>query len=78
MTHTDGLRHFFGNGKDADGAGVKVAVVDTGVGPHNDLLVDGGENTVVGENPNAFADNGHQHGTHVAGIIAARGPPAPL
>ena len=77
LSYTDGLRHFYGNGKDTDGAGVKVAVVDTGVGPHNDLLVDGGENTVVGEDANDFADNGHHHGTHVAGIIAARGlPPA--
>ena len=75
LSYTDGLRHFFGNAKHADGAGVKVAVVDTGVGPHNDLVVDGGENTVVGENPNDFADSGHPHGTHVAGIIAARGLP---
>ena len=77
VNYKDGLRHFFGNGKDSDGAGVRVGVVDTGVGPHNDLQVDGGENTVVGENPKDFADNGHHHGTHVAGIIAAGGlPPA--
>lgn len=77
LNYIDGLRHFFGTGKDTDGAGVKVAVVDTGVGPHNDLQVDGGENTVVGENATDFGDNGHGHGTHVAGIIAARGlPPA--
>jgi subtilisin len=31
-------------------------------------------NTVVGENPSDFADNGDQHGTHVAGIVGARGP----
>src|SRR5262249_19413030 len=29
--------------------------------------------TVLGENPDEFGDNGEGHGTHVAGIIAARG-----
>lgn len=53
--------------------GVKVAVLDTGVGPHPDLVVSGGENTVLGGNPADYHDNGDQHGTHVAGIIAARG-----
>ncbi len=77
LSHVDGLRHFFGNANNAGGAGVKVAVVDTGVGPHDDLLVGGGENTVVGEDPSDFTNNGHPHGTHVAGIIGARGlPPA--
>lgn len=75
LTYVDGLRHFFKPGADLDGTGVKVAVVDTGIGPHCDLCVDGGENTVVGEDPSDFASNGHGHGTHVAGIIAARGLP---
>lgn len=35
----------------------------------------GGENTVTGENAGDFTDNGEGHGTHVAGIIAARGGP---
>ena len=52
-----------------------MGVVDTGVGPHPDLVVDGGENTVVGEDPKDFEDNGEGHGTHVGGIIAARGKP---
>lgn len=55
------------------GSGVKVGIVDTGVGPHPDVVVSGGENTVTGENPSDFADNGERHGTHVAGIVAARG-----
>jgi subtilisin len=72
---TDGLRHFYGNAPDGAGSGVMVGVVDTGIGPHSDLVVTGGANTVVGEDPNDFADNGEGHGTHVGGIIAARGKP---
>src|SRR5439155_1098494 len=44
-----------------------------GSGPHKDLSISGGQNTVVGEEPNDFSDNGEGHGTHVAGMIAARG-----
>ena len=54
---------------------MKVGVIDTGIAAHPDLVIDGGENTVVGEDPQDFGDNGHGHGTHVAGIIAARGAP---
>ncbi len=75
LDYTDGLRHYYGNGPDGAGAGVKVAVVDTGVDPHPDLVIDGGENTVTGEDPKDFGSNGVPHGTHVAGIIAARGTP---
>lgn len=75
LAHTDALRHFYGHAPAAAGQGVRVAVVDTGVAAHPDLLVDGGENTVTGEDPRAYGDNGSGlgHGTHVAGIIAARG-----
>lgn len=83
---TDSLRHFYGNAADTVGSGVTVGVVDTGVGPHPDLAVAGGLNTVgfndatgKTEPPTAFGDNGQMHGTHVAGIVAARGtPPAGL
>ncbi len=51
------------------GAGVKVAVIDTGIDPnHPDLTVAGGYNAVDKEAP--WADD-HFHGTHVAGSIAA-------
>lgn len=70
---TDELEQIYGAGQPGDGLGVKVAVLDTGVGPHPDLVVSGGENTVVNGNPALFQDNGDMHGTHVAGIIAARG-----
>ena len=79
LGYTDGLRHFYGNADLDVGKGVTVGVIDTGVSKHPDLVIAGGANTVPGENRNDFGDNGKAHGTHVAGIIAARGnPPAGL
>jgi subtilisin len=79
LGYTDGLRHFYGNADLTVGAGVTVGVIDTGVAKHPDLKIAGGANTVPGEDPKDFGDNGKSHGTHVAGIIAARGtPPAGL
>jgi subtilisin len=76
LAFTDALRYFHGNASDQAGDGVKVAVIDTGIDTkHPDLKVAGGANTVVGEKENDFGDNGLHHGTHVAGIIAARGKP---
>lgn len=75
LGYTDGLRYYYGNGPEGAGAKVKVAVIDTGVDPHPDLVIDGGASTVPGEDPNNYASNGEPHGTHVAGIIAARGTP---
>jgi subtilisin len=75
LAYTDGLRHFYPKAADAAGKGVTVGVIDTGVAPHPDLVVAGGANTVPGESPADFGDNGLGHGTHLAGIIAARGRP---
>jgi subtilisin len=75
LSFIDELRFFYGNSGMTDGNGVKVGVIDTGIGPHSDLRVSGGQNTVMGENPGDFGDNGEGHGTHVAGMIAARGKP---
>jgi subtilisin len=75
LVFTDGLRYFYGNAPDKAGAGITVGVIDTGVATHPDLVIAGGANTVPGEDPKNFGDNGHHHGTHVAGIIAARGAP---
>jgi len=54
------------------GAGVKVAILDTGVSPHADLpTIKDGYNALPGGVPELYSD-GHGHGTHIAGIIAAR------
>ncbi|OIJ13040.1 hypothetical protein BKP37_11005 [Anaerobacillus alkalilacustris] len=50
------------------GKGVKVAIIDSGVSPHEDLSIVGGASFVNYTN-NYFDDNGH--GTHVAGIVGA-------
>jgi subtilisin family serine protease len=75
LRYTDALRFFYGKSADTAGNGLTVGVIDTGVGPHSDLRVAGGENTVAGENSSDYHDNGEGHGTHVAGIIAACGKP---
>jgi hypothetical protein len=58
----DVLRKALTPGRPGDGAGVRIGVIDTGVGPHRDL-------------PQAIGDHDTSdgHGTHVAGIIGGRG-----
>lgn len=52
-----------------DGKKVKVAVIDSGIYPHDDLSIAGGY-SAVSYTSSYKDDNGH--GTHVAGIIAAK------
>jgi len=70
----DILRLRYPHSELGDGAGVRVGVVDTGVGPHPHLEVSGGRNVVLTERPVEWQSNGNPHGTHVAGIIAGRAP----
>lgn len=51
------------------GQGVKVAVIDTGIAIHPDLVISGGASFVPGVV--SFNDD-NSHGTHCAGIIGAR------
>jgi subtilisin len=76
LGYSGALQHFYGTTPNAGtGSGVTVGVIDTGIAPHPDLVIAGGQNLVVGEDPTDFGDNGEGHGTHVAGIIAGRGTP---
>lgn len=75
LGYQDSVRYFYDSPPHSAGADVTVGIIDTGVDPHPDLVVAGGENTVPGENMNDFGDNGLHHGTHVAGIVASRGTP---
>lgn len=52
------------------GRDIKVAILDTGIDEdHSDLIVHGGVSFVPGE---SSWDDHHSHGTHCAGIVAAR------
>lgn len=65
--HTDlGLEPL---GRRFTGRGVKVAVIDSGLAPHEDLVAAGGYNTLDEEDPAAWNVDEKGHGTHVAGII---------
>ena len=74
LSNVDSLRHFHGLGQDADGTGVKVGVIDSGIAlNHPDLRVSGGLGCVPGEPESDFGPQGGIHGSHVAGTIAGRG-----
>lgn len=64
------LTGFDALGADRDGAGVVVAIVDSGVDLHHPMLAD---NLVAGwdfVDNDGVPDDPHGHGTHVAGIVA--------
>jgi subtilisin family serine protease len=72
VPYRDAIVNYYGASKFNPAVGVKVGVIDSGVGPHADLNVVCGENTVVGEQPSQY-DDWEGHGTHVAGLIGASG-----
>jgi subtilisin len=74
LSFIDAVRHYYPNSNLDLQAGVTIGIIDTGCGPHADLNIVGGRNTVTGEPATAFQDGG-VHGTHVAGLIGAGGTP---
>lgn len=68
---------YLGPADPSAGSGVRCGVIDGGVGPHPALKVSGGGNFLANgeedlQDVGSFQDNGTGHGTHVAGIIAAK------
>lgn len=51
------------------GRGVRVAVLDTGIAKHPDLIIAGGVSFIPGV---SSYNDGHGHGTHCAGLVGAR------
>ena len=59
-----------------DGSGINVAVIDSGISPHNDLRASNGVYRIVHSlnlSDEADANDYSGHGSHVAGIIAGNG-----
>ncbi|UFM65671.1 S8 family serine peptidase [Paracoccus sp. MA] len=74
----DGLARMLAPAEKADGRGVRVAIVDTGVDPAKGLKLERGLNTTGTEPADEWFDNGTGHGTHVAGIVARVAPEVAL
>jgi subtilisin family serine protease len=70
LPYRDAVAHYYGASQFSSALGVTVGIIDTGVGPHTDLNIAGGINTVIGEQPNQYED-WFGHGTHVAGLVGA-------
>ena len=78
LGYVDAVRDYYPASNFAPGVGVRVGIIDSGVGPHGDLNLVGGSNTVTGEPALDFHDGG-EHGTHVAGLVGSNNvPPAGL
>lgn len=72
---TAAMEAYFPHDRGYEGEGITIAVIDTGVAPHDDLVKP--KNRIVdfkdfvNNKTSPYDDNGH--GTHVAGIIASNG-----
>ena len=85
--HTDDLENSFAKSLGADvlwnesnylqGQGVTVAVVDSGIAPHQDFMAANGQSRLLAQvdfiTPGAVLDDFYGHGTHVAGSIGGNG-----
>lgn len=71
--YADCTRFYFPKSEFDPASGVTVGVIDTGVSAESALNLVGGANTVAGEDPADYGSNGDPHGTHVAGLVGARG-----
>lgn len=72
-TYKDAVTFFFPKTNFIADSGVLVGIVDTGVAKHPALNLVGGVNLVQGEDPADFGSSGNPHGTHVAGLVGAKG-----
>ncbi len=61
-------------GRNRNGNGINVAILDTGIATHPDLVISGGVSFVQGV---TSYNDGNGHGTHCAGIIGGIGIMAP-
>jgi subtilisin family serine protease len=53
------------------GKGVKIAIIDSGIGQHPNLNVKGGNNFILNELASDWSKDDDGHGTHCAGVVAA-------
>jgi subtilisin family serine protease len=74
LSFVDAVRAYYGSSRFDPSIGVTVGVLDTGAGPHSDLNIAAGVNTVTGEKATDY-DDIEGHGTHVAGLIGSNGTP---
>ncbi len=72
LSYVDAVRQYYGSSRFNPATGVQVGVIDTGVGPHNNINVVSGRNTVTGQPAGQYQDVS-LHGTHVAGLIGSNG-----
>lgn len=54
------------------GKDVKIAIIDSGISKHEDLVISGGYSAINGLETSASYADDQGHGTHVAGIIGAK------